>query len=289
VAELKPEVITRLRAARALLFDMDGTLVLGDRRNDVLRPLPGAKEITTYLTQRGIRFAVFTNGTTRSPAAYAATLREAGLRLTDAQVFTPASSAVDVCLRRGHTRVMVLGGDGLARPLRDAGIEAVPATRHTKVDAVLVGWFREVTFDHLEAACEAVWTGARLYSASQSLYFATAEGKVIGTSRAISVMIHDLTGQRIEIVGKPSLFALRAVADRLRVRTSELAVIGDDPELEVPMAHRGGALAIAVNTGIGHADSFNRMDNGKRPHLILNGVDALLDLVRELDIGSEAK
>ena len=44
-----------------------------------------------------------------------------------------------------------------------------------------------------------------------------------------------------------------------------------------------------MNTGIGHADSFNGMEDGKRPHLILNGVDALLDLVRELEIGSQSQ
>ena len=36
--------LARLRAVRGFLFDMDGTLVLGDRRNHGLRPLPGALE-----------------------------------------------------------------------------------------------------------------------------------------------------------------------------------------------------------------------------------------------------
>ena len=37
-----PDPLDRLRAARGFVFDMDGTLVLGDRQSHGLRPLPGA-------------------------------------------------------------------------------------------------------------------------------------------------------------------------------------------------------------------------------------------------------
>jgi len=34
-------VLERLRNARGFVFDLDGTLVLGDKRNAGLQPLPG--------------------------------------------------------------------------------------------------------------------------------------------------------------------------------------------------------------------------------------------------------
>jgi len=84
------------------------------------------------------------------------------------------------------------------------------------------------TFDALEAACHAVWGGARLYSASQALYFATATGRAIGTSRAITAMIRSVTGCTVHVIGKPSLDALRAARRRLGVPMADLAVVGDD-------------------------------------------------------------
>ena len=95
-------------------------------------------------------------------------------------------------------------------------------------------------------------------------------------------MIKDLTGARLTIVGKPSLYALRSAARRLGVKPSELAVIGDDPSLEIPMAHRGRALAIAVNTGIGDGDEFARLPRGKRPHLTVHSIAELLALCKKL-------
>ncbi len=273
-------MLERLHGARGWIFDMDGTLVLGDRANHGLAPLPGAERMLAWVRGRGLPYVVFTNGTNRSPARFASVLRDAGLDVPDDQMMTPASSAAVMFARRGHARVMVLGGEGLAVPLREAGITVVPPSDDAgPVDAVLAGWFPEFTMPALEAAVRAVWDGAALYSASQTPFFATAGGRALGTSRAISAMIRSLTGCRLTVTGKPSLDALRAAAARLGVPPSSLAVVGDDPLLEVPMAHRGKALAIAVDTGLGGPDAYDHLSAHKRPHLRLRGVDELLALV----------
>jgi 4-nitrophenyl phosphatase len=262
--------LERLRAARGYVFDLDGTLVLGDRNNQGLAPLPGALEITRWVARRGLPFAVFTNGTTKTPQHLARTLRSIGFELRDDAVLTPASSAVAVFVRRRYRRVLVLGGDGLAGPLHDAGIEVVmPDGRPPAVDAVLAGWYPEFTLPALEAACHAVWAGARLYSASQSLFFATAGGRSIGTSRAISAMIGSLTGVRARLVGKPSLAALRMAGDRLGVPVAGLVVVGDDPGLEVPMAHRSVSRTCTSRVLTNCSRSVREDDHarGRRQHV----------------------
>jgi 4-nitrophenyl phosphatase len=276
-----PVLVDRLRAARGFVFDLDGTLVLGDRNNQGLAPLPGAVELLRWVAGRGLPFAVFTNGTTKTPQHLAHALRAIGFALPDDAVLTPASSAAAVFTRRGYHRVLVLGGDGVAEPLRAAGLDVVlPDGRPAEVDAVLAGWYPGFTLPALEAACHAVWAGARLYSCSQSLFFATASGRAIGTSRAISAMIGSLTGARMQLVGKPSRAALSTAARRLKVPASSLVVVGDDPELEVPMAHRGRALAVAVSSGLGGPESYQHLPPERRPHLHLTGVDELLSVCR---------
>jgi 4-nitrophenyl phosphatase len=289
--ETDPAVLERLRDARGFIFDMDGTLALGDRVNHGLAALPGAVGMLAWVRERGLPYVVFTNGTNRSPHHFAKVLRDAGLDVPDDQMMTPASSAVVMFARRGYKRVMVLGTEGLTGPLTEAGIEVVPPvepaedTRPSEqpadVDAVFVGWFRDFTMSHLEAACHAVWAGAELYSASETPFFAVAGGRALGTSRAISAMIRSVTGCRLTVTGKPSPDALRAAAARLGVPAKRLVVVGDDPLLEVPMAHRGGALAIAVQTGLAGPDAYDHLPPDKRPHLHLRGIDELLWLCRE--------
>ena len=275
-----PELLERLRLIRGYIFDMDGTLVLGDKRNKGLNPLPGALEITRWLAKKEIPYLLFTNGTTRTPHHYAKTLRECGFDLRDQQLMTPASSAADLFVRRGYRRVMVLGGDGLGEPLRDVGIEVVQPNGSSDVDAVLVGWYPDFNLSSIEAACNAVWNhGAEVFSASQVVFFATANGRALGTSRAISAMLRDLTGCRINLVGKPSIHAVGSAGRRLKVKTRDVAVVGDDPELEVPMAHRGRGCAIAVNTGLADASAYGHLPKSRQPHLIVRGVDELLELL----------
>ena len=278
-------IAERLAAVRGWIFDMDGTLVLGDRANHGLAPLPGAADMLAWLRGRGVPYVVFTNGTNRAPAHFARVLREAGLDVPDERMMTPATSAAVMLARRRVKRVMLLGGEGLAAPLREAGIEVVAPPGAGPVEAVLVGWYPEFTMPALEAAVRAVWDGASLYSASQTPFFAAAGGRALGTSRAICAMITSLTGCRLTVTGKPSLDALRAAAARLGgVPLSALAVVGDDPLLEVPMAHRGKALAIAVDTGLAGPDAYDHLPEGKRPHLHLHGVDELLALVRDSNL-----
>jgi NagD protein len=291
VTSASDDVLRRLRDARGFIFDMDGTLALGDRVNHGLTPLPGAIEMLSWARGRGLPYLVFTNGTNRAPAHFARVLREAGLDVPDDQMMTPASSAVVMFTRRGYKRVMVLGGDGLTGPLREAGIEVVPpveAAQDTRpsgqpagVDAVFVGWFREFTMPHLEAACQAIWDGAGLYSASETPFFAAAGGRALGTSRAISAMIRSITGCRLTVTGKPSPDALRAAAARLGVPARDLVVVGDDPLLEVPMAHRGHALAVAVQTGLAGPDAYDHLPAARQPHLHLRGIDELLSMCKD--------
>ncbi|MFG2131841.1 HAD-IIA family hydrolase [Streptomyces sp. NPDC048751] len=278
-ADSTADLTDRLRAVRGVVFDMDGTLVLGDRRNHGLAPLPGALELTAALTACGLPWVTFTNGTTRTPEAYAATLRRIGFDLPDDAMLTPATSAVDHFLAMGHRSALVLGGDGLKEPLREAGIEIVAPKGKPEADAVLVGWYPEFTMADLEAACHAVLGGATLCSSSQSVFFASADGRALGTSRAICAMISSVTGVTEQVVGKPSLTGLRCAARRLGVDPRHLAVVGDDPELEMAMARRADALGIAVATGIHPADHSATLPLEQRPHLTVESVGALLDLL----------
>jgi len=261
---------------------MDGTLVLGDKRNRGMKPLPGAVEFIKYLNETGVPYVLLTNGTARPAEAYEPMLRAAGLPLRDGITMTPSTVAAEYFRRRGCRRILVLGCEGVWRPLQAAGIEVVlPADGQAdNIDAVYVGWYKEFVLGDLDRACDAVWRGAKLYSASMVPFFASAGGRAIGSSYVIAGMISKLTGTRTKTLGKPSLEAMRAARRRLGVKMEAMTVVGDDPQLEIPMARRGKALGVAVHTGLAGAEEFAAMPAGKGPHLSLSGVDELLALYR---------
>jgi 4-nitrophenyl phosphatase len=275
-------LLERLRAARGFVLDLDGTLVLGDKSNAELSPLPGAIEFTQLLTARRVPFVVLTNGTVHPPERIAAKLRVMGFPIDDEMVVTPASVAADYFTCRGLRRILVLGGEGITEPLKRAGLDVVlPRERRGGIEAVFIGWFREFGIEDLEAACDAAWGGARIYAASLAPFYATADGRALGTSRAIAAMITSITGKRATVLGKPALRALRVAAALTGIEPKALAVVGDDPDLEVPMAHRGQALAIAVHSAVGSAAAFAALAPGARPHIAVRDLAELRQLYDE--------
>jgi len=267
----------RIRAARAYLFDLDGSLVLGDKLNNSVHALPGAVAILQLLDARNIPYRVLTNGTVRTPAGISHELKQAGLNIPAENIMTPSTVAADYFVRRGMKNILVLGIEGVWQPLAAAGLEVIlpkeDAAGAEHADAIFIGWYREIHMNEIELACKAVWNGARLYAASMVPFFATRNGRALGSSRAIAAMITSITGRRATPLGKPSLHALRDAAAHMQCKTSELVVVGDDPDLEVRMALNGKALAVGVHTGIADANDFAMLAPERQPHLSFPGVD----------------
>src|SRR5687768_1610461 len=86
-----PRMLERLRAVKGFVFDMDGTLILGDKRNDAMRALPGARELIELLISQGVPYVVLTNGTVRSPRDYIEVLSAAGIPMREGSMMTPSS------------------------------------------------------------------------------------------------------------------------------------------------------------------------------------------------------
>jgi 4-nitrophenyl phosphatase len=205
-------------------------------------------------------------------------LRSIGLPVADEQMLTPSSVAAGLMRRAGITRALVLGTRGVGEALAESGIEIThPGEPQAHdVQAVYVGWHPECNMKDIEAACTAIWAGAKLYVASDVPFFATKHGRTMGYSYAIVGAIRRLTKARVLLTGKPSLHALRFVGKKLKLPMRDIAVVGDDPLVEILMARRGGATALGVVTGMTSMDDWARQPELRRPHHVLANIRDIL-------------
>ena len=270
--------VPALPPVKGCMFDLDGTLLLSDRSLGGYEVLPDAIEVLGTLKERSIPFVVLTNGSAYAPAEHARKLRGIGLPIEDEQMLTPSSVTAEHMTRRGIGRALVLGTRGVGQALADAGIQTVYTgePHASEVQAVYVGWHPECGMKDIEAACHAIWAGARLYVASDVPFFATRQGRTIGYSYAIVGAIRRMTRARMILTGKPSLAALRFVARKLGLPARHVGVIGDDPVVETLMARRGGAVAFGVTTGFTKLEDWERLPPARRPHLVLARLGDLL-------------
>lgn len=260
-----------IAGARGFILDMDGTIALGNAASGGHEALPGAIELLASLRRRDIPFRIFTNGTAKPPATYARGLRAAGFDIADEEMMTPSTSAAVWLKRQGLNRVRVMGDPGVAGPLLAQGLEVIGPSDTAQVDAVYTCWFRGFTFPDLEAACASVWAGARLTTASHVPFFATANGRGIGSSFAINRMISALTGKSARVLGKPSRVAFDVALAAMglpRRASGSIVVVGDDPALEMAMARKAGAIGIGMTTGLMQPDAIAALSPAQRPHAV---------------------
>ncbi|MDO8449877.1 MAG: HAD hydrolase-like protein [Rhodoferax sp.] len=271
----------KLAEVRGFVFDIDGTLALADKRLSGYQPLPGACELLALLRQRGVPHVGFTNGSTKTPQKLSEALTAIGIELDERHTMTPVSVAVDLFQRRRYKRLLVLGGEGVWKPLVEAGFDVVRSPeRADDADAVLIGWHPDFVLADLDAACRAVWAGAAFYTVSKAAVVASREGRTLGISGALSAAVQSVTGKRAVVVGKPSAQAMSCASGRLGgLKPAQMAIVGDDISLENAMALRGGAMSIGVHTGLSNAEDFANLPAGSRPHLSISGVDRLLELL----------
>ncbi len=276
LSERTPET---LPALKGFLFDLDGTLLLSDRSLGGYEVLPGAIEVLSALSARAIPFVVLTNGSAYPPAEQAARLRELGLPVADERMLTPSSVAASLMARNKVKKVLVLGSQGVGHALSEAGIATTMSGEPgaSEVDAVYVGWHPQCTMKDIETACQAIWSGAKLYVASDVPFFATKQGRTMGYSYAIVGAIRRLTRVPFILTGKPSLHALRFAARKLGIPVRTMGVVGDDPAVEIIMARRGGATSFGVTTGVTKLEDWARETGNRRPHRVLNEIRDLLD------------
>ena len=269
-----------LPQVRGFMFDVDGTLLLSDRTLGGYKLLPGSVEVLSTLKARGTPYVLLTNGSAYPPAEQAAKLRALGLPVEDWQMLTPSSVAAAMMPKRGVASCLVLGSTGVGAALADAGIEVRFTGQESaeQVDAVYIGWHPDCGMKDIEAACKAIWNGARLYVASDVPFFATSAGKTIGYSHAITAAVRKMTRAPMILTGKPSLNALRHVAHKLGLPMRDIAVVGDDPVVEMIMARRGRAVGLAVTTGTTSAAEWALQPPNRRPHRVLSGVGEVLQL-----------
>ncbi len=147
------------------------------------------------------------------------------------------------------------------------------------MQAVYVGWHPDCNMKDIEAACQAIWGGAKMYVASDVPFFATRHGRSMGYSYAIVGAIKRVT-KRLDDSHRQTVSSMRCAScsKKLGVAAHEVGVVGDDPAVEIIMARKGKATAFGVTTGVHKNEDWARETGLRKPHRVLANVGELLEL-----------
>jgi HAD superfamily hydrolase (TIGR01450 family) len=264
-----------LDGVRGFVFDVDGTLV--HRGTDHrAHPQPGAIEVLDRIRASGRPLVLFTNGSHIPSAEIARGLTADGLPIADQEMLTPIDSAITYLQRyhRGETAQLFA-----SEPVKDTFAAAGITVAGDKADdagVVLVTHVDQVDFSALDRAARAIVAGARLLTGSYVRGYAGANGMVFSRGAMITAALAKVTGARPKVVGKPSRAAVAEIGVRLGVPTREVAVIGDDLGMDIPLGLMGGSKTVLVRSGITGGIELDDIPPRRRPDAVIDAVADLL-------------
>jgi 4-nitrophenyl phosphatase len=256
----------RLTHIRCLIVDMDGVLYC---ESD---PMPGLVEFFDFLRQRGIRFVLATNNSTRTPEQYVAKLAGMGVQIAPADLITSAQ-ATAAYLREiapPGAPVYAIGQDGLTAALQEAGF----VLQDHSAGFVVAGMDMRLTYDKLKTATLLIRGGARFIGTNPDTTLPTPEGMAPGTG-AILAAIETASGVAPTVVGKPAPTMFHQALARLGATPAEAAALGDRLETDVLAAQRAGLLSLLVLSGV--TDRALLAESAVQPDLLFEDIADLCD------------
>ncbi len=260
----------------SLLLDLDGVVYVG------AEPVPHATDALNSAAQLGIPLVYVTNNASRPPAVVSEQLTGMGLKLNESDIMTSAQAGAQLVseLFEPGTRVLAVGGPGVAEALTKAGFSVVDAMDGPgspdgdEVEAVLQGFGRDLSWYALARASQAITNGATWIATNTDMTIPTEYGIVPGNGTLVQA-VATATQATPEVVGKPFRRIFLAAAEKSGATTP--LVVGDRLDTDILGANNSGMASLLVLTGVSGPLELWRADRDCRPTYIGSDLRALLE------------
>ena len=261
-----------LESKKLFLFDMDGTLYLGDRLFDF------TIELLQEIRRTGGKYLFMTNNSSKSVVDYIKKLEKLGISSTR-EDFITSSQATAYYLHKHHEgqRLYVCGTESLKEELRWEGFTVTEKIQET--DCIVMGFDTELTFQKLHDVSYLLLTRELPYIATNPDLVCPTEFGSVPDCGSVCGMIFNATGKRPVVIGKPSPLMPQLAMDRLGYSKEETCVIGDRIYTDVKSGLNAGITGILVMSGETTREILEQSQD--KPHLVLESAKEILEVLRE--------
>jgi len=228
----------KLADAKCFLFDMDGTVYLGDNL------LPGAREFTAYLEKQQIPYYFLTNNSSRSRADYVRKLAGLGLPVTDERIFS-SGQATAAYLQKKYpgAKLYLVGTPSLKEEFTQSGLDLV----ETDPEVVVLGFDTTLTYENIWRLCDYVRQGLPYIATHPDINCPTADG-VMPDIGAMMALVSASTGREPDVVvGKPYPPMVEAILDRTGFSAGEIVMVGDRLYTDIALGQSGLTTVLVLS------------------------------------------
>lgn len=257
-----------IKEINLFLFDMDGTLYLGDRLYDF------TKELLATIKAQGKRFLFMTNNSSKSVEDYVKKLAKLGIEATK-EDFITSSQATAIYLKENcpNDKLYVCGTMSLKAELEANGFEITENLN--KVDCIVIGNDTELTFKKLDDISRLLSTREVKYIATNPDYVCPTEYGSVPDCGSFCDMLYNATKKRPVFIGKPEPAMPLIAMEMTGYSKNETAVIGDRIYTDIKSGLNAGIKNILVLSG---ETTLEILENSSdKPDLVLYSGKEILE------------
>lgn len=262
----------RLRKIKLYLFDLDGTLYLGDRL------FPFTKELLETIRRTGGKYLFMTNNSSNSVDDYVKKLEKMGIPAAR-EDFLTSSQATAYYLKQHHAglTLYVCGTRSLIGELENEGFAVT--TDPAQAQCVVMGFDTELTFQKLWDVSKILLTKKDIpYIATNPDLVCPTEFGSVPDCGSVCIGIKNATGREPVVIGKPSPLMPQLAMAKWGYKQEETAVIGDRIYTDVKAGLNAGVTGILVLSG--EATLQTLAESPDKPHLVLDNAGQILEILK---------
>lgn len=262
----------RLKDIKCFLFDMDGTINLGNTL------IAGMDEFFGQLKAKGKTFYLVTNNSSKDHTHYVKKMANMGIEVEQKDVLI-SSDALTYYLGKvkPQAKLFVLGTPELKGTITKAGFELVdPAV--TEPEFVILGFDMTLAYDTLSTACRLIDKGVPYIATHPDVRCPIENGEFIPDCGAMIELIKTATGiSPLDVLGKPYHYMIDLLMERTGFKKNEIAMVGDRLSTDIAFGLNNNILSVLVLTGEATLEDVER--GHIKPDIILDHAANLINYI----------
>ena len=263
---------------RLFLFDMDGTLYLG---NDLF---PFTKPMLDEIKKQGKTYLFMTNNSSKSVLDYVKKLDKLGIPAVYDDFITSSQATADY-LMKNHpgVRFYVMGTESFKKELASSGV-IVCDTYSEDIEGVVMGYDTELTYPKLDDVSKLLTLKKHIpYIAAYPDWVCPTEYGYVPDCGSVATMICNATGRNPHFIGKPRPEMPLAAMERIAkkdplVNKDTTMVIGDRVYTDIACGVHAGIHSLLVLSGESTMEDVEKSD--VKPEFIMRDCAELLEKIK---------
>ena len=259
----------KLKNCELFLFDMDGTLYLGDE------VFEGATDLMEDLPRLEKKYIYLTNNSSRAGADYITRLLRLGFPCKAENVFTSGmATGMYLKQRYPNARVYLVGTAAFRRELLSYGVELV----EDDADVVVAGFDTELVYAKLDKAVHFLRRGAVFIAANPDWVCPMPNDEVLPDCGSICALLTASSGREPTYIGKPNRNMVDVISQMTGIPNEKICCVGDRLYTDIAVAQNAGAVSVLVLSGETSSEMVQAAE--RQPDYILDDVHCLHQILK---------